>query len=273
MVDSKPIMKKYSYLIKTLKEKKKIAIAFSGGLDSSFIAYVAKQAGIDVLLLTVTSPLFSAHDEEIAKQFAKTINTNHVTLSNPLDKEVIKNDLTRCFHCKNGETKIWISVAKEHGFSLVADGINYDDIHDIRRPGVLASSTNGIWHPLAEMKITKKEIRALAKKLGLPQWNQPSNACLASRIAFGEEITKEKLCRIENAEAFLRTLSPLVRVRLHNTIARVEVPVEYIPLVLSKREEIVDYLKKLDFTYITLDLAGYRSGSMHEGITENDHVL
>jgi len=272
MIDDKEIMKKYSYLIKSLKEKKKIAIAFSGGLDSSFVAYVAKQAGIDILLLTVTSPLFSKHDEKLTKKFAEMINVPQVILSSSLDEEVIRNDLMRCFHCKNGEAKIWISAAKEHGFSLVADGINYDDIHDKRRPGVFASCKKGIWHPLVEMKITKKEIRVLAKKFGLPQWNQPSNACLASRIAFGEEITKEKLFRIENAEAFLRTLSPQVRIRLHNTIARIEVPVEYIPIILSKRKEIVEYMKKLNFTYITLDLLGYRSGSMHEEISGSSHV-
>lgn len=266
-------MEKYTLLLRILREKKKVAVAFSGGLDSSFVAYAAKQAGIDILLLTVASPLFSKHDQKMAKQFAETINARHVLVFTPLDEDVIRNDPMRCFHCKNNEAKMWVFTAKEHGFSLVADGINYDDIHDERRPGVLASSNNGIWHPLAEMKITKKEIRTIAKNLGLPNWNQPSNACLASRVAFGEEITEEKLRRIENAEEFLRTFSPQVRVRLHHTIARVEVPVENIPPFLSKRKEIVDCMKKLGFAYITLDLIGYRSGSMHEGLTENDSIL
>lgn len=170
----------------------------------------------------------------------------------------------RCYYCKSDEAKICKDVAKEHGFSIVADGTNYDDIKDSRRPGVKASSEHEIWHPLAEVKITKKEGRNILKELGLSIWNRPSNACLASRIMYGEEITLEKLARIEKAEDFLREISPQIRVRLHKNITRIEIPIEFLIDVLRKREEIVEYMKKIGFIYITLDLEGFRSGSMHE---------
>ncbi len=258
------IMKKYSLLLKKLKEKKKIAVAFSGGIDSSLVAYAAMQAEIEVILITLTSPLFSFHDEEMAKRFTQQFDLPHVFVPHSLDKHVSQNDIMRCYYCKSEEAKLWKETARKHGFTIVSDGANFDDLQDEKRPGVKACSELDIWHPLAEVQLTKKEIRDIAKKLGLPMWNRPSNACLASRIRYGEKITLAKLRRIEASEDFLRTISPQVRVRTHNGIARIEVPITAIRDMLGKRRGIVTYLKSLGFIYITLDLEGYRSGSMHE---------
>ena len=260
------MMEKYSLLLKKMKEKGKVAVAFSGGVDSSLVAYVAKQAGIESLLITLTSPLFPSYELKMAKEIASQLKIPHVIFRHSFHAEIAKNDVRRCYYCKTHEAKLWKEIAKKHGFNVVADGSNFDDLQDKKRPGVKASSEQGIWHPLAEAKITKKEARDMAKKLGLKIWNKPSNACLASRIAYGEEITLKKLKMVEEAEDFLRTISPQIRVRFHKSIARIEVPIEKMNDVLKRKREIVAYLKKLGFIYVTLDLEGYRSGSMHEEI-------
>lgn len=257
-------MEKYVLLLEKLREKKKLAIAFSGGVDSALVAYAAKQTGIDVILITLTSPLFSMYDEKIAKQIAQEFDFFHIVVPHSLDKHVMKNEVMRCYYCKYDEGRVWKDVAQKHGFSIVADGANYDDVQDIRRLGIKACNELGIWHPLAETKISKKEVRNIAKKIGLPIWNRPSNACLASRIAYGEEITIKKLEMIEEAETLLRRISPQVRVRLHRNIARIEVPIDVFKNIILKRGKIVEQLRKIGFVYVSLDLDGYRTGSMHE---------
>jgi uncharacterized protein len=258
--------KKYFLLLEKLHAKDKIAVAFSGGTDSTLVAYAAKEAGISVMLITLKSPLFSAYDEKIAKQIAHDLEIRHIIVSENLNNKVSKNKIMRCYYCKSDEAKTCKDVARQHGFSIVADGTNYDDIKDKKRPGVIASSEYGIWHPLAEVKINKIEGRNILKEKGLSVWNRPSNACLASRIMYEEEITLDKLTRIEKAEDFLREISPQVRVRLHKNISRIEVPIEFLNDILQMRGEIVEYMKKIGFIYITLDLEGFRSGSMHEGM-------
>ncbi len=260
------MMKKYSLLLEKMREKGKVAIAFSGGVDSTLVAYATIQAEIDALLITLTSPLFPSYEAERAREIAQEFGIPHVIAAHPLHSDVATNDVMRCYHCKSKEAKIWKDIAKKHGFRIVADGSNFEDMQDEKRPGVRASSEQGIWHPLAEVKMTKEDVRGIAKKLGLQIWNKPSNACLASRIAYGEKITVKKLQMVEKAEGFLRGISPQVRVRLHKSIARIEIPIDAISAMLDAREKIVAYLKKLGFVYITLDLEGYRSGSMHEEI-------
>jgi uncharacterized protein len=261
---------KYSILLTKLEEKKKLAIAFSGGIDSTLLAYAAKQVGIDTLLITVTSPLFSSYDKKMAIEIAHELGIRHVLIPHDLDPHVSRNEPLRCYHCKKDEAETWKKTAAQQGYSIVADGCNIDDVQDEHRPGVLACNEQGIWHPLAEANITKMEIRDIARIIGIPIWDRPSNACLASRIQFGEEITIQKLQMVETAEDFLRKISPQVRVRLHRNIARIEVPVSHLKDILNMREKIISFMDKIGFVYIALDLGGYRSGSMHEDMTNKD---
>jgi uncharacterized protein len=261
---------KYHLLLNKLKEKKKIAVAFSGGIDSTLLAYAAKQAEIDSLLITVTSPFFSKFDEKITVKIASNLGLKHVLIPNNLDIDVVKNPINRCYYCKKDEAKTWKKIAEQNGYPIVADGCNIDDVNDEHRPGILACNEEGIWHPLAELNITKTEIRNISRFLGIEIWDRPSNACLASRIQYGEEITIPKLEKIEMAEDFLRKISPQVRVRLHNNIARIEVPISQLKAILILREKIISFMHKLGFVYVTLDLEGYRSGSMNEVIEKKD---
>ena len=266
----KEYMDKYHFLLKILKEKKKISIAFSGGIDSTLLAHAAKQAEIEALLITVTSPFFSKFDENMAVEIASDLGFCHVLVPHDLDINVVKNPSDRCYYCKKDEAKTWKKIAVQQGYSIVADGCNIDDVQDEHRPGILACNEQGVWHPLAEVNITKMEIRDIARIMGISIWDRPSNACLASRIQFGEEITIQKLQMIETAEDFLRKISPQVRVRLHQNIARIEVPISHLKDILTMREKIMSFMRKTGFVYIALDLGGYRSGSMHEDIAKKD---
>lgn len=260
------VMLKYDLLLEKMKDKKQVAVAFSGGVDSTLVAYAAKESGNNVILITLTSPLFSSYDENISKLVAKELDLKQIIMHHDLDEDVAKNEKLRCYYCKKDEAKIWVDLANKYSFSTVADGANYDDTKDIRRPGVKACNEIGIWHPLAEARIKKNDVRVIAKELGISIWNRPSNACLASRVKFGEKITIEKLKMIEKAEDYLRDISSVIRVRLHNNIARIEVPTEFLNEIIAKREEIVENLKKIGLIYITIDLEGFRTGSMNEEI-------
>jgi uncharacterized protein len=256
--------KKYVSLVKIMKEKKRVAIAFSGGVDSTLVALAAKEAGIDAMLITMVSPLLSAYETKKAIDRAHKLGIDHLSVPRVLPPEVVRNRETRCSHCKKEEADMLKSIAKKHAYNIVADGANFDDMLSEDRPGVKASSKKGIWHPLAEMKMTKKDIREILQDLAPEMWNEPSNSCLATRIAFGENVTAKKLSRIEKAEDFLRKISSNVRVRLHKSIVRIEVDRESMSHIIENKKEIIRYLKSLGFVYITLDLEGYRSGSMHE---------
>lgn len=265
----KEYMDKHHFLLKILKEKKKIAIAFSGGIDSTLLAYTAKQAKIETLLITITSPLFSKFDEEMTVKIADDLGLSHILITDNLDVKVTRNPINRCYYCRKNEAKIWKKIAEKHGYSTVTDGCNIDDIQD-NRPGISACNELGIWHPLAEANITKSDIRNIAKDIGISIWDRPSNACLASRIQFGEEISFKKLQMIEEAEDYLRCISPQVRVRLHQNIAGIELPICHLNAVLKMRERIISFMRKIGFVYITLDLGGYISGSMHEDIAKGN---
>lgn len=256
---------KYKILLNNLSKYPKLAIAFSGGIDSTLLAHVAKQAKINVLLITVASPLFSKYDEQLSKKIAKKLHLPHIIINQTLEKKVIENTTNRCYYCKHEEATTWIKEAHKRGYPTVVDGANYDDLKDPYRPGIRACSKLGIYHPLADVKITKADIRTIARQQGIPTWNQPANACLASRVQYGEKITIPKLKQIEQAEDILRYYSPTIRVRLHHNITRIEVPIEYLQTIIKNRTKIISQLKTIGLTYITLDLEGHRSGSMHEG--------
>jgi len=264
------IENKNSKLKKILRELKSVAIAFSGGVDSTFLLKTA----IDVLgednVLAVTScaETYPSEEEKEAEKLARNMGAKHHLIhTTELDNEnFVKNDQKRCYYCKKELFSEVIKVAKEKGYNYVLDGSNYDDhLHDYR-PGMQAAREMEVKSPLKEAEMTKDDIRALSKEYNLPTWNKPAFACLSSRFPYGDEITVDKLEMVDQAERFMRNLKiSQFRVRHHDQkTARIEVMPEDLPLLVEKREKIVNKFKDIGYTYITIDLEGYRSGSMNE---------
>lgn len=263
------IEQKFDELKQILKSLESVVIAFSGGVDSSFLAKVAYDVlGDKVVAVTADSTLYSEVEE--AKEIAKELGIKHeLFFTEELDiPEFSDNPPERCYHCKKELfSKLW-KIAREHGFKHVADGANYDDLGDYR-PGMKAGAELSISSPLKDAKLTKSEIRKLSKRLGLSTWNKPSMACLASRFPYGTHITHEKLSVVGEAEQFLRELGiKQLRSRHHGNIARIEVLSEDLAILLKNgiREKIVEKFKRLGYTYVTVDLSGYRTGSMNEAL-------
>jgi len=253
-----------------LGEYSSLLVAFSGGADSSFLL----KAAVDFLgresVLAVTASGAIHPEEEIsnARQTAREIGVEWLLIEQDyIGRDLFRSNPTdRCYHCKRGLFRELIELAEKKGLDAVADGSIMDDTAG-HRPGRKAGEELEVKRPLEEAGITKKELRQLSKKIGLSTWNRPSNACLATRVPFGEEITEEKLTRIENAESALRDLGfSALRVRHHEEIARIEVPPEEISRAAGERISIVHGLKEIGFDYVTLDLEGYRSGSLTETI-------
>lgn len=260
---------KYEELKKNLKNCGSAAVAFSGGVDSTLLLSTAHEVlGDQVLAVTASSPSFPARERNEAEEFCKSRGIRHFTMqSHELDMDGFRNNPPdRCYHCKHGLFEGILKVAAEHGLNCVVEGSNMDDLGDYR-PGLKAIEELNIRSPLREAGLYKEEIRALSRKLGLPTWNKPSFACLASRFVYGETITEKKLGMIEEAEQHLLNLGfSQVRVRLHGDIARIEILPEEFPLLSRKetREDITSEFRQIGFSYVTLDLTGYRTGSMNE---------
>jgi len=258
---------KLEYLKGIIKKKDSLIIAFSGGVDSSLVAKIAYEVlGKKALAVTLTSDTFSKRELVNAKKMAKEIGVPHMIVkSSELGNEAfVKNPENRCYYCKKEEAIVLKRIANENRIKYIADGVNLSDF-DEHRPGIKALDEEDIIHPLVEARIKKSDIKAMAKFLGLSNYNMPSTTCLSSRISYGEEITIEKLKRIEEAESFILSSGfRQVRVRYHKDVARIEVEKEEIENAISFREQIVRRLKTIGFKYITLDLEGYRSGSMDE---------
>ncbi len=258
---------KYNALIKYLKEKQKIAVAFSGGVDSAFLLAASKEAiGDKVLAVTVKTSYIPDFEIEDAKAFVNALNIRHKIIKLPIPPEIIQNPPDRCYLCK---TKIFTSIkeiAAAEGISIVADGSNKDDLSDYR-PGMKALRELDVISPLLECGITKQEIRKYSQDLNLPTWDKPALACLLTRIPYNTTIDIESLKRIAHAENYIRSEGlALVRVRDHGNIARIETsPDEMRRLLLTGiHEKIVRNLKNIGYEYITLDLEGYRTGSFNE---------
>jgi len=266
------MVKKTSKLKKLMEEMQrrgKVLVAFSGGVDSSLVAKIAYDAlGQKALAITADSATLPRSELLDSKRIAKEIGIRHriVSFSELDSKGFRENPPNRCYYCRKELSRALKIIASEEGIETIADGINASDFGE-HRPGIIAADEEGFWHPLAELGITKKEARQLAKDLRLSVYDKPSMACLSSRIPYGDEITIEKLRKIEKAEDFLRSLRfKQVRVRYHDGIARIEVSKEEIPKLLDPKiaEKVSGRLKKIGYKYVTLDLQGYRSGSMDE---------
>ncbi|MDN5293496.1 MAG: pyridinium-3,5-biscarboxylic acid mononucleotide sulfurtransferase [Eubacteriales bacterium] len=260
---------KFELLQKRLRELEKVLIAYSGGVDSTFLLAVARQQlGEKAVAVIATSETYPESELEMALTTARQLAVEPlvITTSELTNSAFTANPPERCYYCKKELFASLKKVAREQGINWIVDGTNASDGNDFR-PGRKAAAEEGVISPLAECGLTKEEIRHLARLIGLPNWNKPAMACLASRIPYGQKITAEALQRVARAEAFLREKGfPQNRVRHHFPLARIEVPLAEIPRLTtgSLAEEIVSYFRQLGFTYVTVDLAGLRSGSMNE---------
>jgi uncharacterized protein len=261
--------RKLKGLEKNLKKMGSVLIAFSGGVDSTFLLKVAHDVlGNKVIAVTSSSPIHFSCELKEARKIARRLGVKHI-ISHSREsgnEDFVKNTINRCYFCKKELFKRLKKIARENNLQFALDGSNYDDLKSFR-PGKKALKELGIRSPLAEVELRKKEIREISKELGLSSGNRPSQTCLATRIPYGERITRERLKRIEKGEKFLKNLGlKEVRLRDHGNTARIEVNPKEIRILAKKdvRKKVVNRLKGLGYTYVSLDLEGYRSGSMDE---------
>jgi uncharacterized protein len=263
---------KFAHLRQILSQIDTPLVAFSGGVDSTLLMKVAHDVRSDQSTAVIAiSPTLPGHELAEARKLAFEMGWKLVELeSGEMElPNFTANTPRRCYFCKDHRYRQLNQYAAENGYSAVLDGSNQDDLEDYR-PGQQASRERGIRSPLQEAGLSKREIRSLAKELDLPNWDKPSSACLASRIPYGTPLTEDLLHRIGQAESALADLGfKQFRVRYHGQVARIEVPVGDFIRVLDQKDQIIRTLEKIGFDYITLDLEGFRSGSMNKGIEED----
>lgn len=260
-----PKLKKIERLKKILKQYPGVVVAFSGGVDSTFLLKMAIDIFKNkVIAVTAASPLYPENEIALAKRIAHRLNVKHIIIrSDELKNDYFKtNPVNRCFYCKIELFKKIKRIAQKNGLTII-EASNYSDLNDFR-PGLKAAKEVGVKSPLIEAKLTKDEIRYFSRILKLPNWNKPSMACLASRIPYGVEINKKILKRIKSAEEFLKKLKfSQYRVRDYFPTARVEVIQSEFARMIKNRARIIRFFKRIGYKYITLDLEGYRTGSMN----------
>jgi len=268
------LTEKHESLQGILRDLRRVVVAYSGGVDSTFLLKAAVDAlGADnVLACMSVGPSEPSHLLERAGSVARSIGVELMTIEAAElgDPNFTANNADRCFHCKSHLCRTLLDIARQRGFDHVVFGVNHDDLDDFR-PGNQAMKVHGVRSPLAEAGLTKNDIRELSRRAGLPTADQPASPCLASRIPYGLEVTEQRLRQIDQAETFLRSLGFVeFRVRHHDSMARIEVPPSQIARIISEpvRSKVVEQLKSLGFQFVTLDLQGFRSGSLNESLSQ-----
>ncbi|HEX5790299.1 MAG TPA: ATP-dependent sacrificial sulfur transferase LarE [Luteolibacter sp.] len=250
-----------------------VLVACSGGVDSVLLAAVAAQVlGDRAAAATAVSPSLASGELEEARAAARSIGIRHFEVNtNEIDQPLyVANTPERCFHCKDSAYGAFVALAASEGYAVVVDGTNADDSGD-HRPGRRAAARHGVRSPLAEAGMTKEEIRGWARELGLAVWDKPAAACLASRIPYGTPVTRGILARIDRAESAIRTLGiRQCRVRAHGPVARIEVEPRDLSEILRQRGAVAQAVKSAGFTYVSLDLEGFRSGSMNATLKDHE---
>lgn len=263
---------KFTRLKEDLKQMERVIVAYSGGVDSTFLLKTSSIAGMKrILAVTALSETLPHEELSIAREITSALNIEHriITTEELKNKNFSDNPPDRCYYCKKELFSKLKDIATKENFSFILDGTNTDDTRD-HRPGRRAAKEMGVHSPLLNAGLSKKEIREISRTLGLPTWNKPATPCLSSRFPYGQKITAEGLERVNRAENFLKRLGLTdIRVRDHSGTARIEVIQEEFAILMEKnnRKEIITLLKSLGYKYITLDLQGFRSGSLNENLS------